>query len=148
MIINPKIVTKPWGYEEWLSDGQRMPYALKRILFKAGHRSSLQVHRYKKETNHVIGGEGILLLGKNPFPISDYLNGLLDGESFQWYIDDLIAHRIEPGMSFDVNPGTIHRVIAITDLEFVEASTPELDDVVRLQDDTNRRNGRIDSEHA
>ena len=148
MIINPKIVSKPWGHETWISDGQRMPYALKRILFKAGHRSSLQVHQYKKETNHVVSGSGVLLLGNGIFPTEDYLRGLLNGDTYQWYMDDLSSYTLEPGMSFDVNPGIIHRVIAVTDLEFIEASTPELDDVIRLQDDSNRRNGRIDSEHA
>ena len=46
-----------------------------------------------------------------------------------------------------IEPGTIHRMIATTDLRFVEASTTHLDDVIRLQDDANRQHGRIDSEH-
>ena len=48
---------------------------------------------------------------------------------------------------FNVTPGHVHRVIATTDLEFMETSTTELDDVIRLQDDTGRTHGRISHEH-
>jgi len=143
-----KMVTKPWGYEEWISDGSKMPYALKRIMFRAGHRSSLQVHQQKRETNYVLSGEGVLILGNRPFPIKDYLGGQLNSETFEWYLEDVSEHVLKPGMSFDIEPGTIHRVVAATDLTFIEASTTELDDVIRLQDDAKRGNGRIDSEHA
>ena len=146
--MTPKIVSKPWGQEEWISDGLRMPYALKKILFTAGHRSSLQVHQQKKETNYVLSGEGILILGNRSFPTNDYLGGRLTAETLEWYLEDVTSHDLKPGMSFDINPGTIHRVIAISDLVFIEASTPELDDVIRLQDDSRRGNGRIASEHA
>ena len=47
-----KKITKHWGHELWIADGIRTPYALKRILFKAGNRTSLQVHQYKFETNY------------------------------------------------------------------------------------------------
>lgn len=143
-----KIVSKPWGHEEWISDGTTMPYALKRILFRAGHRSSLQVHRYKKETNYVLSGEGILIIGNRDFPIDDYLNGQLNSSTLEWYLEDFTEQVLGPGSSFNINPSTMHRVVAITDLTFIEASTPELDDVIRLQDDSRRGNGRIDSEHA
>jgi hypothetical protein len=46
-----------------------------------------------------------------------------------------------------IEAGTIHRMVAKTDLRFVESSTPHLDDVVRLQDDANRPDGKIESEH-
>ena len=52
-----------------------------------------------------------------------------------------------PGVTFTITPGIVHRVVAITDLEFVETSTTELDDVYRLQDDAGRTHGRIISEH-
>jgi mannose-1-phosphate guanylyltransferase len=142
------MVKKPWGHEEWLSDGKRMPYALKKILFKAGHRSSLQVHEFKKETNHVISGNGILLRGTEIFPCKDYVEGMLTKDEIENYINDLKEIPLSPGMTFDVTPGIIHRVIANTDLLFIEASTSELDDVIRLQDDANRSHGKIDSEHA
>ena len=48
-----KKVNKHWGYELWIADGSVTPYASKRILFKAGNRTSLQVHEYKIETNYV-----------------------------------------------------------------------------------------------
>jgi hypothetical protein len=46
-----------------------------------------------------------------------------------------------------IEAGTIHRMIATTQLLFIEASTPQLDDVIRLQDDANRTHGKIDAEH-
>ena len=48
---------------------------------------------------------------------------------------------------FNVKPGYVHRVMATTDLEFMETSTTELDDVIRLQDDAGRTHGRISYEH-
>lgn len=54
----PRTIEKPWGNELWIADGVRTPYALKRILFKAGKRSSLQVHKFKFETNYVLEGTG------------------------------------------------------------------------------------------
>ena len=148
MVITSHVVKKPWGHEEWLSDGKRMPYALKKILFKAGNRSSLQVHEFKKETNHVVSGDGVLLKGSLVFPCKDYIEGKLSSSDIEKYIKDLQEIPLSPGMTFDVTPGTIHRVVAITDLLFIEASTPELDDVIRLHDDTSRSHGKIDSEHA
>ena len=55
--------------------------------------------------------------------------------------------NLEPNVVFHVKPGYVHRVIAITDLEFIETSTTELDDVYRLQDDFGRTHGRISYEH-
>ncbi len=147
-MITPKMVKKPWGQEEWISDGIRMPYALKRILFKAGHRSSLQVHEHKRETNYVLDGTGILLIGRTLFPVAQYRMGLLARETLEWYMEDLESIVLSPGGAFDVEPGTIHRVIATTDLTFIEASTSELDDVIRLQDDSRRGHGKIDGEHV
>ena len=55
--------------------------------------------------------------------------------------------ELTEGVIFDVHPSYVHRVIAITDLEFIETSTTELDDVYRLQDDHGRTHGRISYEH-
>lgn len=148
MLIIPHLVRKPWGQEEWLSDGKRMPYALKRILFLAGKRSSLQVHEKKQETNHVLSGNGILLRGRTEFPCKKYIAGEMSDTEFKSYIQDLEDIELSPGKTFDVMPGVIHRIVALTDLVFIEASTPELDDVIRLHDDTNRPHGKIDQEHA
>ena len=53
-------------YELWIADGSVYLYACKRILFKAGNRTSLQVHAYKIETNYVLTGIGVLLRSKEP----------------------------------------------------------------------------------
>ena len=56
-----KVVTKPWGHEKWIADGQpNFKYALKEIFLKAGNKSSLQFHRYKEETNFIQSGKGLL----------------------------------------------------------------------------------------
>lgn len=146
-MIEIKTVKKPWGQEEWICDGVRMPYALKRITFLAGNRSSLQVHERKKETNLVISGTGILHLGRSFFPIEAYLLGMMDDHTLQWHMEDVDVIDLTAGMAFDVKPGYIHRIYAKTDLVFIEASTPELDDVLRLHDDSKRAHGKIQSEH-
>lgn len=145
--IDPKIVQKPWGSEQWLADGVRTPYALKKIFFKEGNRSSLQVHQYKHETNYVLDGTGILLLREKLFDVKSYLNSS-EKSIFTTEINDgLLEILIKPGDVIDVKPGQIHRVIALTDLVFIEASSIELDDVIRLNDDTGRSHGKINSEH-
>ena len=114
-----KIVNKPWGYEKWIHEGK---YVLKEICMKAGLKSSLQYHRLKDETNYILRGKGVLYYGDMQLPL-------------------------KKGVSFHIPPNGIHLVKAITDLLMIEASTPEVDDVIRLADDTNRPNGRIESEH-
>ena len=51
------------------------------------------------------------------------------------------------GDYFSIHPETQHRILAKTDLELLEVSTPEVDDVIRVEDDSNRPSGKIDSEH-
>lgn len=146
-MIEPKMVSKPWGYELWIADGVRTPYANKRIFFMAGKQTSLQVHKFKHETNYVILGEGLLLLSPEWFDVDKYLAGNMSADEVEEHVGKLVSHRIIPGTVFDVTPGHLHRVIATTDLTFIETSTPELDDVIRLQDDTGRVHGKIDAEH-
>jgi mannose-1-phosphate guanylyltransferase len=147
-IQNPKTVTKPWGNELWIADGVRTPYALKRILFRQGFRSSLQVHRYKFETNYVLSGTGILQLRNEIFDCEEYLSSSQKELMLDAALRTLKEIKIKPGDVIDVLPGQIHRVIAVTDLVFIEASTKELDDVIRLADDASRGHGKIDSEHG
>ena len=147
-IQNPKTVTKPWGNELWIADGVRTPYALKRILFRQGFRSSLQVHRYKFETNYVLSGTGILQLRNEIFDCEEYLSSSQKELMLDTALRTLKEIKIKPGDVIDVLPGQIHRVIAVTDLVFIEASTKELDDVIRLADDASRGHGKIDSEHG
>jgi mannose-6-phosphate isomerase-like protein (cupin superfamily) len=142
-----KKVTKHWGQELWIADGIRTPYALKRILFKTGNRTSLQVHQYKFETNYVLSGTGKLYISKEAFDIDNFLINGLTSEQVCEYESSFEIIELSEGVSFDVHPGFVHRVVATTDLEFMEASTPELDDVIRLQDDSGRTHGRISYEH-
>ena len=145
--LQPKLVTKPWGNELWIADGIRTPYALKRIFFMSGYRSSLQVHQFKHETNYVLTGTGILQLRSQFFDTERYLKS----SNQEFIIEKALLHLIDipivAGDVIDVKPGQIHRVIAITDLTFIEASTRELDDVIRLADDSSRGHGKINDEH-
>lgn len=142
-----KKVNKHWGYELWIADGIRTPYASKRILFKAGNRTSLQVHEYKFETNYVLSGTGILHRSKQPLDIKMFLENGMTSKQVEEYESTFEVIELKEGVAFDVHPGYVHRVIATTDLEFMETSTTELDDVIRLQDDAGRTHGRISYEH-
>jgi mannose-6-phosphate isomerase len=108
-----KKVEKPWGYELiWaLTD----VYCGKVLFVKAGHSLSLQFHKKKDESWLVQSGRAKLELGEV-------------GESV------LKEEVIAPGAAFHYNPGTVHRVTAIEDTTILEVSTPQLDDVVRLED--------------
>lgn len=131
-------VGKPWGHEVWYSENLADPgYALKQIHMTAGHQSSLQSHWEKAETNYVVDGEAKVL---NGLPAPDDLGAVVE------------VHRIpvrvhQPGTGWSSAPGILHRVIAQTDYTSIEVSTPQLDDVIRWQDDTGRGDGRIESEH-
>lgn len=103
----PRVVVKPWGEELWWA--QTSSYVGKRILVRSGHSLSLQYHVKKMETMFFVSGTGILVLGEQQV-------------------------NITPGLSVTIRPGTRHRVIAVTDVVFFEGSTPEVDDVVRLED--------------
>jgi mannose-6-phosphate isomerase len=120
-----KTVVKPWGKEIWMALNDR--YCYKRIYINAGTRTSYQYHAKKHETNFIISGEAEIWL-----------------ENDEGVVEKFIARA---GEFFDVVPPKKHRVIAKTDLVLQEVSTPEVDDVVRLQDDNNRGSGKIQSEH-
>jgi len=126
-LATAKVVHKHWGEERWLvSEGSAFGFKL--ITVRAGKRTSLQYHRQKEEANLVLCGEGRLYLSEDiDTPLQEY--ALAPGE---------IAH---------IRPGVVHRVEAVTDLVIVEVSTPELDDVIRLEDDMGRSHGRIEAEH-
>jgi mannose-6-phosphate isomerase-like protein (cupin superfamily) len=106
-------VDKPWGYELiWaLTD----TYCGKVLFVKAGHALSLQFHREKDESWLVQSGRAKLELGEV-------------GQSV------LKTEVVGPGAAFHYTPGTVHRVTAIEDTTILEVSTPQLDDVVRLED--------------
>ena len=142
-----KKVTKHWGHELWIADGSATPYASKRILFKAGNRTSLQVHEYKIETNYVLSGTGTLHRSREPLDIVQFLEQGMTSKQVEEYETTFDVIELKEGVVFNVTPGYVHRVIATTDLEFMETSTTELDDVIRLQDDAGRTHGRISYEH-
>lgn len=142
-----KKVNKHWGYELWIADGSDTPYASKRILFKAGNRTSLQVHEYKIETNYVLSGTGILHRSREPLDIAKFLEQGMTVKQVEEYESTFEVIELKENVVFNVKPGYVHRVIATTDLEFMETSTTELDDVIRLQDDAGRTHGRISYEH-
>ncbi len=106
-----KIVDKPWGREVWWAVTGH--YVGKIVEVKAGHSLSLQYHVQKQETMLFYRGTGQLVLG-----------------------DETVG--IEPGKSVTIEPGTLHKVTAETDLTIFEVSTPHLDDVVRVKDDYGR----------
>ena len=104
-------VEKPWGYELVWAETER--YVGKILHIGAGHRLSRQYHERKDETFFVQSGEMDLEIG--------------DGS-------DRRTIRMRPTDSFHCVPRTVHRMIAVTDVDVIEVSTPELDDVVRLED--------------
>ncbi len=112
----PKRVEKPWGYELWWARTAR--YVGKLLHIKAGTRLSLQYHVRKDETIHLWSGDMALVLGEG---------------------DRLVEHPMQPGDSYRVKPGAVHRMRAITDCDVLEVSTPEVEDVVRVEDDYGRK---------
>lgn len=104
-------VDKPWGHEIIWAETAR--YVGKVLHIRAGHKLSRQYHEIKEETLMVQTGEMDLEVGP---------------------ADRVEVRRMKAGDVFHVLPGTIHRMIAATDVDVLEVSTPELDDVVRLED--------------
>jgi mannose-6-phosphate isomerase-like protein (cupin superfamily) len=108
-------IEKPWGYELRFAATER--YAGKVLFIRAGHQLSLQYHRIKDEAFFLQQGELELVLGMG---------------------DDQEVERLAVGESRRLVPGTVHRFRAVTDCLLFEVSTPELDDVVRMEDDFGR----------
>lgn len=127
-IAQAKRVVKPWGFELWLSDASETPYAFKIIYLKKGTRTSLQYHREKIEHNYVLAGK-----------IKLHYKDERSGEVKQVVM--------EAGEVANIKPPAVHRVEAVEDSLLVEASSGQLEDCVRLEDDFGRPDGRIESEH-
>ena len=113
----PVHVAKPWGHETIWAQTER--YVGKILHVRAGESLSLQYHRRKEETMRVLSGVLALEVGS-------------EGEERR-------TVRLSAGEGWHLPPGTRHRVTAIEDTDILEVSTPELDDVVRLED----RYGRL-----
>jgi quercetin dioxygenase-like cupin family protein len=118
-----RVVQKPWGHEViWASTEH---YVGKLLHIKAGQALSVQYHNQKDETIH-------LLRGRMIYRVKDH--GKLDSGNVTGEIGSLRAFEMREGESFRNTPGTVHQMEAITDCDVLEASTPYLDDVVRLKD--------------
>jgi len=111
----PKRVEKPWGHELWWARTER--YVGKLLHINEGHSLSLQYHEVKDET--ILVQSGRLLFETRPAGRDD---------------QELARQELGPGDAFHITPGTVHRMTALEDTDVFEVSTPELDDVVRLED--------------
>ena len=111
--FEPRRVDKPWGYELiWaLTD----LYCGKKLFIRAGEALSLQFHKVKDEVIYVESGRVEFTMGGPGDPV---------------------PHKevVGPGAAFHVTPGVVHRMRALEDSFLLEVSTPQLDDVVRLED--------------
>lgn len=108
-----KHVSKPWGHETIWAHTDR--YVGKILHIKAGQALSVQYHERKDETVYLLSGEMVYWVKPE------------GGDALQ----DM---KLTVGEAFRITPGTVHYMEAVTDCDVLEASTPELDDVVRLQD--------------
>lgn len=114
--MSVKIKLKPWGREIWFAKTDK--YAGKILEIKKGHRFSLQYHEKKHETQYLCEGKIKVTFGKEK--------------------NNLQTKILNPGDKFEILPYTIHRAEAISDSKIFEVSTPELDDVVKIEDDYGR----------
>ena len=108
-----RFVEKPWGHE--LIWAHTPLYVGKVLHIKAGQALSVQYHERKDETIHLLSGEMI-------YRVSDVAHG------------EMKEITLRAGESFRNEPGIVHQMEAVTDCDVLEASTPHLDDVVRLKD--------------
>ena len=111
--VGVTVVPKPWGHETIWAHTDR--YVGKVLHIKAGHALSVQYHDRKDETIFLLSGEMIYRVSARPG-------------------DPLTDVHLTAGQSYRNLPGHIHQMEAVTDCEVLEASTPDLDDVVRLSD--------------
>jgi mannose-6-phosphate isomerase-like protein (cupin superfamily) len=109
-------VEKPWGFELLLARTEQ--YAGKILCIRGGHRLSLQHHARKDETLFLLQGEMVLEWEAEPF--------------------EPHRHRMLADEAYRVRAGQRHRLVALSDARVLEISTPELDDVVRWEDDYGR----------
>jgi mannose-6-phosphate isomerase len=107
-------VEKPWGYEIWWARTER--YVGKLLHVRKGQSLSLQYHNVKDETIRILSGK--LLFETKPKDATGEMRRI----------------EMKPGDSFHIAPLTLHRMTGLEDTDVLEVSTPELDDVVRLED--------------
>ena len=121
-VHRPSIVERPWGHEEIfaLVEGK---FCGKVLHVRAGHALSLQYHRQKEEVISVLQGTARVEIGDS--------------------VDSLVELELHEGDAVHLPPGLIHRVVAVSDLVLLEASSTELDDVVRLADEYGREDAAV-----
>jgi len=112
----PRKVKKPWGHEELIEYNDK--YVVKKLFMKKNECCSLQYHKIKKETIYVLSGKLKLYIGRSK--------------------DDLDTMILSPGDNITINPYIVHRMEGIEDSYYLETSTNEIYDVVRLDDKYNR----------
>jgi mannose-6-phosphate isomerase len=105
-------VPKPWGHETIWAQSDR--YVGKILHINAGQELSVQFHKKKDETVYLLSGEIVYRVRSD----SDVLEDV----------------ELKVGESFRITPGTVHQMVALTDCDVLEVSTPEVDDIVRLSD--------------
>lgn len=110
-------VDKPWGHEIIWAHSDR--YVGKLLFVRAGERLSLQYHEHKDETVYVLSGKMVFEVGPKDAPREDLI--------------------MKAGDAYHITPLTVHRMIALEDTQILEASTTELNDVVRLEDKYGRQ---------
>ena len=110
--MKSRFVEKPWGREEVFA--QNESYVGKILFVRKGEALSLQFHERKTETLRILDGQLELATGDDP-----------------QHLDVLC---LDPGDVFHIGPGLVHRMVGLTNCSILEVSTPELDDVVRLDD--------------
>jgi len=111
-----EVKMKPWGREIWFAWTSK--YAGKILEIKKGHRFSLQYHEKKLESQYVVSGKVKFTYGKNP--------------------NKLRSKILKKGDKVDIPSRMIHRAEALSKTVLFEVSSPELDDVVKLEDDYGR----------
>ena len=131
---NAKVVIKPWGREIWINfrkgenvDDEPKRYIMKKLYIKKKTKTSFQYHKYKVETNFLVEG------------------------SVEAWFEDKDGHIdvkvLGPGSIWSIPAGIKHRIVTLEDIILIESSSPEVDDVIRIEDDTLRGDGRIQDEH-
>ncbi len=115
--MKTKKINKPWGYEFLIEKNNK--YMFKKLFMKKGHRCSLQYHNRKIETIFVVSGNLKIYYGNNK--------------------NKLRYKTFKPQNTITLRPKKIHRMEAVNDCVYLEASTPEIKDVVRLSDDYKRK---------
>ena len=132
---NAKVVNKPWGREVWINfrkdesvGDEEKRYIMKKLYINRGTKTSFQYHVQKVETNFLISG------------------------SVEAWFEDNEGHIdvkvLEAGAIWSIPAGVKHRIVTLEDIILIESSSPEVDDVIRIEDDTLRGDGRIQGEHG